>query len=207
MQQNVNANRMNLMRLRKRLALATRGHSLLKQKLDELMHIFQKEEHKLTEIKKAIESQLKNTYEFFVLGSSLVRGDYLNVLISAPLIKVNLKKEQNRLLNLKIPHFSVDLQFERPPFSFLETNFEIDKSVRELTKALPFLVEYSEQQHKIELLLKEIETTRRRVNALEYILIPDFEQQIKFIQMKLDENERADINRLMRIKSIIRKEK
>ena len=207
MQQTVNANRMNLMRLRKRWALATRGHTLLKQKLDELMHLQQAAHKEWQETRGQVEDRLNTVYSHFILGSGLFRGQELDALLAAPLVKTQLTQTFQRLLNFRTPQFGLTAAMESPPYGFLETNSELDVAVRELKSALNDLVRLAQQQRRVELLAHEIKVTRRRVNALEYILIPSFEERIHFIQMKLDENERADINRLMRIKSIIRKEK
>ena len=122
------------------------------------------------------------------------------------LLKTHLAVSSEHVLNLKMPAFDVTVEAETPPYGLLETTADLDSSVQRLQAALPLLFRLAQGQRRIELLHREIETTRRRVNALEYVLIPQIEEQAQLIQMKLDEMERANISRLMRIKSIIRKE-
>ena len=203
----VHANRMVLMKLQKRLAMAKRGHTLLKHKLDELIHLFQKEMRGLNAFREELENELQMNYALFVVGMGLFRGDYQNVFLAAPVLRINLDKTITRLLNLKVPDFQVNIAMETPPFSLIETNADTDKAVREMKELMEKMVQLAQRQRRLELLIREIRVTRRRVNALEYELIPRIESQVAYIKMKLDEVERADINRLMRIKSIIRKEK
>jgi len=207
MQVTVNANRMILMKITRRLAMAHRGHKLLKQKLDELINLQQSANKKFIDVKQAVNEALKQIYSLFILGGGLVRGDYLTVLLSSPVIKTELNKELEMMLNFRVPKFSIDCKLEKPPFSFLDTNSELDNVVRKINETIKHLLQLAQYQRQVEVLSKEIEITRRRVNALEYILIPSFENSVRFIQMRLDENERADINRLMRIKSVINKNK
>lgn len=203
---NISPNRMTLLKLRKRLAMARRGHNLMKHKLDELIQIFQKEIRNVLRARKETDELLNQVYRQFLLGKGLLREEALYNILAAPLIKIAIEVEQSQLLNLKVPVLRESTEMSLPPYGFLVTNCDMDESVRSLRLAIPKLLQLAQQQRRIELLIREIETSRRRVNALEYILIPQIESQVRFIQNKLEEVERADASRLMRIKSIIRGE-
>jgi len=203
---NVNANRMTLLKLRKRLAMARRGHNLMKHKLDELIQIFQKEIRTVMEIRKEADELLNQVYRQFLLGKGLLREEALYNILAAPLIHLEIEQEQTYLLNFKVPVLRESMEISLPPYGLLETNSDMDESLQSFRQAIPLLLKLAENQRRMELVIREIETTRRRVNALEYILIPQIESQVRFIQNKLEEVERADTSRLMRIKSIIRGE-
>lgn len=203
---NISPNRMTLLKLRKRLTMARRGHNLMKHKLDELIQIFQKEIRDVLQARKEVDDLLNHVYRQFLPGKGLLREEALYNILAAPLIKVTIEVEQSHLLNLKVPVLRESTEMSLPPYGLLETNCDMDESLRSLRRAIPMLLQLAQKQRQIELLIQEIETTRRRVNALEYILIPQIESQVRFIQNKLEEVERADTSRLMRIKSIIRGE-
>jgi V/A-type H+-transporting ATPase subunit D len=202
----VSANRMTLLKLRKRLAMARRGHTLMKHKLDELMRIFQQEIKLVFELRQEVESRLREIYMRFVLGAGLLREEAIHGILSAPLAEAAVELSPGRLLNLKVPVVTAKVEMEEPPYGLLETTADLDECMQRLQQVIPQMLKLAAAQRRLELLVREIEVTRRRVNALEYVLIPQIEQQVRFIQMKLDETERADISRLMRIKSIIRGE-
>ena len=203
----IHANRMMLMKLRKRLAMAKRGHTLMKHKLDELVHLFQQEVRDFNRFREELEKKLQLNYTAFVVGMGLFRGEYLNTFLATPFIRVSVEKQTTHLLNLKVPDFRVEVEMETPPFSLMETNSDVDRAVREEKSLILQLIRLAQRQRRVELLSREIKITRRRVNALEYELIPGIEQQVAYIKMKLEEAERGDTNRLMRIKSIIRQQK
>jgi len=206
MQKSVHANRMVLMKLRKRLGTAKRGHALLKHKLDELMRIYKTAREEYLQTQNSVNIQLRSVYNSYILGSGTLWHQYENTLLSSPLIRVTLNTKQERLLNLRIPEFNIIADFSSiPPYGLDETNFDIDTSVRKLKEFLHNLIHLAQFQQRIEMLESEMKITRRRVNSLEYMLIPQIEGQIKFIKMKLEEVERDNINRLMRIKDILRK--
>lgn len=201
---NISANRMTLLKLKKRRTMARRGHSLMKQKLDELIHIFQQQHRAAVTLRQETDRRLHDVYRQFLFGKGTLREEALNSILAAPVINISIEEKQERLLNLLAPHFDCTIRLEAPPYGLLETNADLDESVRNLGAVIDSMLNLAALQRKIELLSREIETTRRRVNALEYILIPQIEAQVRFIKIKLDEVERADISRLMRIKSIIR---
>ena len=205
MQTNVHANRMVLMKLRKRLGTAKRGHTLLKHKLDELLRVYKTVNDQFLQMQKTVASVLDSVYSSFIVGSGMLRNQFDYTLLSAPLISTDLKEKSEHLLNLRIPSFEVNANAEIPPYGFDETNSDLDHSITKLIEVIPLLVEQASLQRQIELLEHEMKVTRRRVNALEYLLIPQIQDQIRFIHMKLEEVERDSINRLMRIKDIIQK--
>lgn len=203
---NVSANRMTLLKLRKRLVMARRGHALMKHKLDELMRVFQKEIQKVKQLRKGTDEQLKEVYEQFLFGKGMLREEALYNILTSPLINIDVEEDQSHLLNLKVPVIREKIEMSTPPYGLLETNADMDKSLQRFRVAIQMLLRLAENQRRIDLLSHEIENTRRRVNALEYILIPQIESQVRFIQHKLEEVERANVSRLMRIKGIIRGE-
>ncbi|RMD96476.1 MAG: V-type ATP synthase subunit D [Calditrichaeota bacterium] len=200
----VHANRMTLMLLRKRLAMARRGHVLMKHKLDELMQIFRNEMDRLIKLRQEVEDQLQNLYTAFVFGRGLLRGESIQTVFASPRIRVEVKTRTTPLLNLRVPELQTTVSMEQPPYGLAETSADLDDAVQQFRETLPRLLELAEKQRRLEMVIREIKITRRRVNALEYVLIPRLEEQVHYIKIKLDEVERADITRLMRIKSIIR---
>ncbi len=202
----VSANRMTLTKTRKRLAMARRGHTLMKHKLEELMRLFQDEVDHVLETQEAVEAQLRDVYTLFLLGKHRLRFEPASGARCMPLLQTHLAVSTEHVLNLKMPVLDATAKIEAPPYGLLETTADLDDSVRRLQTALPLLLRLAQGQQRLTMLHREIETTRRRVNALEYVLIPQIEETEQLIQMKLDEMERSNISRLMRIKSIIRKE-
>jgi len=200
----VSANRMTLLKLRKRLAMARHGHTLMKHKYDELMHIFQREIHSAMDLREVTESLLRETYDHFTLGSAVLGEEATAALLALPAIEIQLTATTENLLNITVPVMSATVKSAIPPVSLYQTNADIDTCIRNLSQGVPRLFKLAESQQRLVLLVREIKRTRRRVNALEYVLIPQLETQIKFIQMKLDEMERGNISRLMRIKAVIR---
>jgi V/A-type H+-transporting ATPase subunit D len=202
--QGISANRMTLLKLRKRLARARRGHKLLKHKLDELMHIYQEEIEKALEAYETLGSSLKEVYVLFLLGKGLLREETLYSFLSAPSLRVTADTGTEHLLNIKVPRVTARVDVSSPPYGLIGTNSDLNSCVQTLPETVKEMVEFAQLQKKLELIVAEIERTRRRVNALEYILFPQMEGQVRFIQMKLEEAERADATRLMRVKSTIR---
>jgi len=200
----VSANRMTLLKLRKRLAMARRGHTLMKHKYDELMHIFQREIQSVLELRQTTETHLREIYDHFTLGTAILGEEATANLLSIPVLQAETTFSTTNLLNLTVPIISATAHFPSPPYALFSTNSDFDRSVSGLQQVVPRLFKLAESQQRLLLLVGEIQRTRRRVNALEYVLIPQLETQIKYIQMKLDEMERGNISRLMRIKAVIR---
>ncbi len=201
----MNANRMTLTRTRKRLAMARRGHLLMKHKLEELIHLFQMEVARYGDALQDVEARLQETYAAYLMGKGMPRAGGL-LAAPGPRLRTTVHPGTEHLLNLEVPAVSADVAVEQPPYGLLDTSADLDRSVVLLHELIPLLLGLAQRQRRIELLVREIETTRRRVAALEYVLVPRLVQEARLIQMKLDEMERANVSRLMRIKAVIRKE-
>ncbi len=197
----VNPNRMELLRLRRRLGLAERGHKLLKDKLEELMRQMLEASRKLAELHQKIDSE----FEFITRALAVVRTAHslseIDELIPEGQLKIEVEK--GRLLNLTVPEFSLS-EFQPSAYDFFLTESELDVALKHFQNLLPQLLEFSSLWKKLELLANEIEVTRRRVNALEYILIPSLKETIRSISARLEEIERSYQVQLMRVKDIVR---
>ncbi len=200
----VNPNRMELLQLKKKQQVAKRGHKLLKDKLEGLLKDFMEivKEYKI--LRKEIDSEIGDLFKHFILASaSMPREAYLTAL-SFPQCEAQLNVSENLIMNVRIPVFEFSIQGNLLSYSIDTTNNDLDIAMSKLAKMLERMVKLAELEKTIELVANEIEKTRRRVNALEYILIPQQEEAIKFVSSKLDELERSNITRLMKIKEILR---
>ena len=207
---NINPTRMALSNLKSRLVTAKRGHKLLKDKQDELMRRFIDMIRKNKSLRIEVEKALSNSFKSFLLASAVMSPEFLEQAVAFPKEKVSVSIETKNVMSVLIPQ----MKFERTqskgaifPYGFAQTSSELDDAILELHGVMNMLLELSEIEKSCQLMADEIEKTRRRVNALEYRTIPDLEETIKFIRMKLDENERATITRLMKVKDIIAKKK
>lgn len=206
---NINPTRMALSNLKSRLITAKRGHKLLKDKQDELMRRFISLIRKNKSLRVEVEKALSDSFKSFLLASAVMSPEFLNQAVSFPKEQVSVNIETKNVMSVLIPQ----MKFERTkingaifPYGFAQTSLELDDAILELHSVMDKLLELSEVEKACQLMADEIEKTRRRVNALEYRTIPDLEETIKFIRMKLDENERATITRLMKVKDIIAKQ-
>ncbi|HPV36993.1 MAG TPA: V-type ATP synthase subunit D [Candidatus Hydrogenedentes bacterium] len=197
----VNPTRMELLRLRKRLAVARRGHKLLKDKLDGLMKDFGEYAKAYKERRLAVDEQLPRVLKYFVLAeatsSRAVTEDALDLTRQDLIIETQLR----RVMGVAIPHIEVSFGEVRGGYSLMHTSPELDSAIDSLKKFIPELLHMSELEQTVRLLSQEIEKTRRRVNALEHTLIPNMAETIKFIKSKLDEMERSTTSQLMKIKA------
>lgn len=201
MRLNVNSNRMELLRLRRRLVLARRGHKLLKDKLEELMRQFLEVMRQLTEIEDRVKPKLRKIFLSFALARTANSLDDLSELV--PQGKLELDMDSERILNLTIPRFTLKT-LEVSDYSLIQTEAELDIGLKKTRELLPDLFELARLWKAAELLSSEIEITRRRVNALEYILIPNIQETIAYISSRLEEIERSYQVQLMRVKEIVR---
>jgi V/A-type H+-transporting ATPase subunit D len=200
MRLNVNPNRMELLRLRRRLGLAERGHKLLKDKLEELMRQFLENIRRLSELQRRVSQTLNKAFLSFALarsGSPLAELERM-----VPEGGLLLEARRKRILNLAIPDFEVRA-LEVADVDLLNTESEFDIGIKKMREALPELLEMASLWKAAELLSADIEVTRRRVNALEYILIPNLKETIAYISSRLDEMERSFQVQLMRVKEIL----
>jgi V/A-type H+/Na+-transporting ATPase subunit D len=196
----VNPNRMEVLKLRKRLQLSRRGHRLLKQKQDELMKILNSLIKEASGLRGKVEEKTALAYQlFFFAQASCGAGETENI-INFQGIKTSVEYGQKRLLNLTVPEITIEVKYEKPGAGFLNADSGMDEALRAWEELLPMIGKLFELETQLSAVAEELEKTRRRVNALEYILIPEIEETIKSIIMKLDEIERGARIRLMKVK-------
>lgn len=203
----VNPTRMELTKLKKRLKVAMRGHKLLKDKRDELMKQFLEivKENKL--LRENVEKRLKSVYDNFLVSRAVMSKESIEEALMFPKQGVSLDVGEKNIMSVDVPVFEYKFKSENMddiyPYGFANTSGELDMSVHTLSEIFPELIRLSETEKTVMLLAQEIEKTRRRVNALEYVMIPQFQETIKYITMKLEENERGNITRLMKVKDMM----
>ncbi|MEO0234517.1 MAG: V-type ATP synthase subunit D [candidate division WOR-3 bacterium] len=202
---NVNATRMELQKLKKRVKIARRGHKLLKDKQDELMRqmLSQIEEVKRSRIE--IEKEFQSILQSFVLAQSELGKEQMEESLALPTKQVSILVETKNLMSVKVPEFKKEVSGDIICYGFLNTSGEMDFALLKFEKFLDTLIHLAQMEKKVQLLADEIDKTRRRVNALEYKLIPSLEETIRYITMKLAEIERSNLTRLMKVKDIVRK--
>ena len=204
---NVNPTRMELTRLKKRLTTAVRGHKLLKDKRDELMKQFLDTVRINLEMRKKVEKELLDAYGGFFAASALMSPQMLNQTFLYPKQGVSIDIAYKNIMSVNVPIYSIETKTQNKgdifPYGFANTPAELDDSVTRLSNAMDDLLKLAELEKTVKLLAQEIEKTRRRVNALEYVMIPQFQETIKYIVMKLDENERGNTTRLMKVKDLV----
>lgn len=204
---NVNPTRMELANLKKRLNLATRGHKLLKDKQDELMRQFIQLIRKNNELRTHVEEKLEKAMQSFAMAKSLLHENYIEELMAVPSRSVSLNIGRKNIMSVRVPqmNFQYDDQVDNAnelSYGYLNSNGELDLTFEYLIEVMPEMLELAEIEKTCQLMADEIEKTRRRVNALEYMTIPQLEETIYFIRMKLDESERSAITRLMKVKDM-----
>lgn len=203
----VNPTRMELTRLKKRLKVARRGHKLLKDKRDELMKKFLEIVRRNKELREKVEALLMQVHSRFLIARAVMSPEFLEEALMYPKKAVSLKVSTRNIMSVDVPvmdHGAVSNEGgDIYPYGFASTSGELDGAIATLTEAFPYLIELAETEKSTQLLAEEIEKTRRRVNALEYVLIPQLEETIKYIAMKLDENERGNLTRLMKVKDMM----
>ncbi len=202
---NVKATRMELQNLKKRIKIAKRGHKLLKDKRDELMKEFMALIRESGEQRKDTEDALAKAYRKIALAQGLMGVEDIRAAIAFP-PELRIEGESVNKAGVEVPVFR-DYHFpdlKEYQYSLVTTSSSLDEAVMSFRKALRKLLDLSAQERSIELMAGEIERTRRRVNALEHVLIPRLKEGASYIQMKLDELERANFANLMRIKDILK---
>lgn len=199
---NIKATRMELLSTKKKHKLATKGHKLLKSKQDQLMQAFLKLIEEAKGRRKEIEERVLKVYSEFIAARALMGKEELEYALTASKIESSLRVEAKTIAGIQIPKFEyVSSDFD-VNYSLISTSSQLDTSLKMLTEVTKELVELAEFEISILRLGQEIENTRRRVNALEHILIPELEETTKYIQMKLDEMERSTFVTLSRLKSM-----
>lgn len=202
--QQIKPNRMELLKLRKRLKIARRGHKLLKDKQDKLVQELVarvKEEGKL---RQEVEEDVQRGIGLFAMAEAEMPADSIDHITSFPALTTTLQISTQQILNLKVPKFEAVIEGELFDYGFASTPGDLDLAVSQMALALEKMAELSEREKAITLLAYEIEITRRRVNVLEYMLIPQLEEVEKTIMMKLALIEMENTSRLQRVKEIIR---
>ncbi len=200
----VSASRMSLLRLRRRLIIARRGHKLLKDKQEELMRQILALIDDIRIHRQRVEREMLRALARFCLAQNAYDPKYIEAALMLSDRKIVLNLKTRNILNVKVPIFEKVITGNIRAYGFLDTSGELDFALQSLNELLDSLLLLAEKEKTLELLADEMEKTRRRVNALEFVLIPSIEETIKFIILKLTETERADLIRLMRVKEIIR---
>ena len=204
----VNPTRMALSELKLRLVTAKRGHKLLKDKQDELMRQFINLIKENKKLRVEVEKELSDSFKSFLLASATMSPLFLESAISFPKAKIALEMKLKNIMSVNVPEMKFvkeEMEGSIFPYGFVQTSAELDDTVIKLQKVLDNLLSLAEIEKSCQLMADEIEKTRRRVNALEYSTIPNLEETVKDIRMKLDENERATITRLMKVKQMLEK--
>ena len=203
----VTPTRMNLNTLKERLATSKRGYKLLKDKQDELMRQFLELIRKNKKLREEVEKELEDSFSDFLIASAFMSPEFLEEAVSFPTQKLGVDISIENVMSVRIPKMEFKVEENENasmfPYGYAETSAGLDKAIKGLNDVMNRLLELAELEKTTQLMADEIESTRRRVNALEYRTIPDLEETIKYIRSKLEENERATISRLMKVKDII----
>jgi V/A-type H+-transporting ATPase subunit D len=193
--------------LKKRLKTARRGHKLLKDKRDELMKKFLEIVRENKTLREEAEEKLQKVHSRFVMARAEMNTEVLEEALMFPKQKVELKASTRNIMSVDVPvlefHTESDDESDIYPYGFADTSGELDAAIATLSELTPTLLKLAELEKSAQLLADEIEKTRRRVNALEHVLIPNLEETIRYIVMKLDENERGNLTRLMKVKDMM----
>ena len=204
---NVNPTRMMLTTLKKKLATATRGHKLMKDKRDELMKGFLELARENKELRARAEAALAEVYESFSVASAVMSREVLEEALMFPKQGVELSVGGKNVMSVDVPVFDFKTTAEEQtdifPYGYAGTSGELDSAIRHMAEVFPIMLELAAKEKEAAMLAAELERTRRRVNALEYVKIPQLQMTIKYIVMKLDENERGNQTRLMKVKDMI----
>jgi V-type ATPase, D subunit len=207
---NVNPTRMELSRLKIRLKTAVRGHKLLKDKQDELMRQFIDMIKKNKKLRERVEGMLQNSFKDFLLSRGVMSDEMLENAIAYPKEKIGVEVKKKNIMSVNVPQMTFIKENEGNqgmiyPYGYAQTSADLDDAIDGLSSVMDNLLELAEVEKACQLMADEVEKTRRRVNALEYMTIPQLKETIRFIQMKLDENERGSITRLMKVKDMMSK--
>ena len=202
---NVNPTRMELRRLKNRLKTAVRGHKLLKDKSDETIRQFMLYIKENKRLREEVENEISLSLRCFLLASAVTSSQVIEEAVAMPGYKVALETDVKNVMSVSVPVLSIkeSARKELYPYSFASVTSELDSSISGLSVLLVKMLKLAEVEKTCNMLADEIEKNRRRVNALEYVMIPQLQETIKYITMKLDENERANTIRLMKVKSMI----
>ncbi len=204
---NVNPTRMQLTKLKKQLTTAVRGHKMLKDKRDELMRQFLDLVRETRNLRNKVEMELKNCNSHFVNASAVMSKEALDASLMSPKQRINIEVKTKNVMSVEIPEYEYNTRTSDEgdmfPYGFAFTSFELDDAVTSLNNVLPDMIKLAQYEKSCELMSAEIEKTRRRVNSLEHVMIPRYQDTIKYIDMKLEENDRSSRTRLMKVKDML----
>ncbi len=205
---NVNSTRMVLANLKKQLSVAVRGHKLMKDKRDELMKRFLEIARENMQLRQEVEAQLTEVYSSFTVASAVMTPSMMEEALMYPKQSVDLKVGNRNVMGVNVPEFEFESNSAGGedsvfPYGFANTSGELDTAIEKLSAIFPTLLKLAALEKEASMLSEEIETTRRRVNALEYVKIPQYEETIKYISMKLEEDERSTQTRLQKVKDML----
>lgn len=207
---NVNPTRMEQTRLKQRLVMARRGHKLLKDKRDELMRQFLEIVQRNLQLRRKVEKALEKAHASFTIASAVMSPEMLEEALMYPKQVVSLELSKKNIMSVNVPVYRFKMKSDNPseifPYGFATTSGELDDAVMYLSQTLQDLLELAQSEKAAQMLALEIEKTRRRVNALEYVMIPQLVETIRYIRMKLEENERGNTIRLMKVKDMMLEE-
>lgn len=201
---------MELTRLKKKLVTAVRGHKLLKDKRDELMRQFLDKVRENKALREEVETALVSANQNFMLARAGMPDEILNTALLAPKQELTISAGTQNVMSVEIPDFDFKTrtpdQNDMYSYGFAFTTGDLDDAILSLSEVFPKMLKLAEVEKSCQLMAAEIEKTRRRVNALEHVMIPELQTNIKYITMKLDENERSTQIRLMKVKDMMLKE-
>ncbi|MDE6839942.1 MAG: V-type ATP synthase subunit D [Oscillospiraceae bacterium] len=203
----VNPTRMELTRLKGKLKTAQRGHKLLKDKRDELMKQFLDTVRELRSLRTQVEQDLMRVHSSFTVASALMSAQAMEQALMYPKQSVELTMTFQNIMSVNVPVYHYQTRTEDTgdifPYGFAATSGELDGAVAALGEVFQNMLKLAQTEKAAQLMAEEIEKTRRRVNALEYVVIPNTQDSIRYITMKLDENDRATTTRLMKVKDML----
>ena len=207
---NVNPTRMELTNLKRKLNTARRGHKLLKDKRDELMRRFMELVRENKALRRSVEESILQAESHMALARSVMGDAEIEAALLVPMQEMTVEVKEQNVMSVLIPQFVSSFKTADAadiyPYGFAFTSSELDGAVRYLSDIMPRILRLAELEKSCMLMAAEIEKTRRRVNALEHVMIPQYEETIRYITMKLDENERGNTTRIMKVKDMMIKE-
>ncbi len=203
----VNPTRMELTNLKRKLVTALRGHKLLKDKRDELMRQFLELVRENKALRIEVENAIEDANNHMAIARSVMQNEVLDVALMMPKQELQLEIENKNVMSVMIPSFKTKLKTNDKndiySYGYAFTSCDLDDAIKSLSDVLPQMLRLAEVEKSCQLMAAEIEKTRRRVNALEHVMIPGYQETIKYITMKLDENERSTTTRLMKVKDMM----
>lgn len=204
---NVNPTRMELTNLKRKLVTAQRGHKLLKDKRDELMRRFLDLVRENKELRRKVEEGIARANAHMAVARSVMSDNTIDVALMLPTQSMELDISEQNVMSVMIPKYDVKMKTAKEDdiysYGYAFTSDDLDVAVKSLSDIMPMMIRLAEVEKSCQMMADEIEKTRRRVNALEHVMIPQYQETIKYITMKLDENERSTTTRLMKVKDMM----